>query len=305
MIPAYMSSFSCLMGECKHTCCAGWEIDIDQETFHRYQHVPGEIGAKLKEKIVVIDGQPQFKLDEEDRCPFLKRDGLCELILTLGESSLCQICTDHPRFRNAFSDRVEEGLGLCCEAAAKLILEWKEPFQLLKTQDDGATETLSEEEEKLLLERDRLICIMQNRSLTVEERIKAMLSRHGMKLNEDAEALQAFLLRLERLDEAWTERIELLCNHADLSDTEAFELPFEQLVVYLLYRHLPATLDDEMFRESVYYTALIWWLLRKLLAVSVHQNIEELAEICRFYSSEIEYSDENIYAILDDLTLRI
>ena len=30
-----------------------------------------------------------FILTEDDRCPFLKSDGLCELILTKGEDMLC------------------------------------------------------------------------------------------------------------------------------------------------------------------------------------------------------------------------
>ena len=43
--------FRCLMDRCAHTCCAGWEIDIDEESLERYRRTGGTIGEKLREKI--------------------------------------------------------------------------------------------------------------------------------------------------------------------------------------------------------------------------------------------------------------
>ena len=52
-------------------------------------------------------------------------------ILSCGENVLCNICKDHPRFRNFRSDRTEVGLGLACEEACRLILNYNEPFCLV------------------------------------------------------------------------------------------------------------------------------------------------------------------------------
>ena len=52
------------------------------------------------------------------------------MILDYGEGSLCQICTDHPRFRNFWTDRIEVGLGLACEEAARIILFERTPMRL-------------------------------------------------------------------------------------------------------------------------------------------------------------------------------
>ena len=30
--PSYYDKFRCIAGACPNTCCAGWEIDIDDET---------------------------------------------------------------------------------------------------------------------------------------------------------------------------------------------------------------------------------------------------------------------------------
>ena len=107
MAPADYEDFACLASACRHTCCAGWEIDIDPETAALYGQVPGPFGARLRACIRQEEEGFSFALDAEDRCPMLRKDGLCEIILRLGLEALCQICADHPRFRNDFSDRVE------------------------------------------------------------------------------------------------------------------------------------------------------------------------------------------------------
>lgn len=100
---------------------------------------------------------------------------LCDLILYGGEGMLCQICTDHPRYRSFFSERTEIGVGLCCEEAARLILTRPEKTTLVVT---GEGE-LDEEETALLTLRDRLFTLAQNREEPIERRIEQILSACG------------------------------------------------------------------------------------------------------------------------------
>lgn len=154
--PDYYSEFKCIAGACNHTCCAGWEIDIDDESFERYK----------RDGIACIseDETPHFVLNG-DRCPYLNHDNLCELIIAHGEDYLCQICTDHPRFRNFWTDATEIGLGLCCEEAARLILGRKEPIRLFITDStsgqeisyESFLEMLPEDEQYLFDIRDQLL----------------------------------------------------------------------------------------------------------------------------------------------------
>ena len=30
--PDYYNKFSCIADKCRHSCCVGWEIDIDENT---------------------------------------------------------------------------------------------------------------------------------------------------------------------------------------------------------------------------------------------------------------------------------
>ena len=152
-VPEYYASFRCIASRCGHTCCAGWEIDIDGESLARYDRLPGEFGERVR-RCVSREGTPHFILGKGERCPLLTDDNLCALILREGEAALCQICRDHPRFRNYFSARVEMGLGLVCEEAARLILSWPRPLRLIRLEGSEA-ESMTEDERYLFDLRDQ------------------------------------------------------------------------------------------------------------------------------------------------------
>ena len=149
--PDYYTEFQCIAGDCKNTCCRGWEIDID----------PASLSRMLADPAIAphVSGEdtPHFTLLEDESCPFLRPDGLCDMILRRGEDFLCDICRDHPRFRSFWSDRTELGLGLVCEEAARLILGRETPMRLVTLSDDGKIEPLPEDEAWLLSVREGLL----------------------------------------------------------------------------------------------------------------------------------------------------
>ncbi|MCQ2427677.1 MAG: flagellin lysine-N-methylase [Clostridia bacterium] len=152
-IPDYYNEFRCIAGKCRHSCCIGWEIDIDDASLRRFREDP------LVSPYIDIDGSgnARMKLTEDERCPLLRSDGLCELIIRRGEKSLCDICRDHPRYRGFFTDRIELGLGLVCEEAARIILSRPHPIKLIQANDDGIGTDCPEDEAWLLGERERLL----------------------------------------------------------------------------------------------------------------------------------------------------
>ena len=300
--PDYFPEFSCIAGACRHSCCIGWEIDIDPDTREYYRTVSGEIGARLQENIVDHEETSCFRMGADERCPFLNRDNLCDLILSLGGESLCQICDDHPRFRNFFADRTEIGLGLCCEAAGQLILFRENPVRLIELDDDGEDDPADPDEAELLSQRNELISITQDRSMSIDARVDALFKASWRSEIDLSSARWAdFLLTLERLDDAWADRLEELKSIPEAKLSSEWESPFEQLLVYLLYRHIPGALDDGELSARIAYCALICSLLRRMF--SINPTKENLVELARLYSSEIEYSDENFAAILDEINV--
>ena len=302
MVPDYYPRFRCIAGDCKHSCCIGWEIDIDEETLHTYKTVDGVLGQRLLTNIDWNCDAPHFILGEHDRCPFLNSDNLCDLIIGLGEDALCGICADHPRFRSEFSDRTELGLGLCCEAAAALILTAAEPVNLMVLEDDGADDVPEEDEDYLFAMRRNAIAIAQDRSFTVAERMENLADFFDFPLPKQEPAYWAEVYwKLERLDEQWTAALETLKSHFTPKAFPQWETAFEQLLVYFLYRHCPTALYDGDLESKVAFAVLSTQMLMWLCEAKRDVTLEDLLEFARMYSGEIEYSDENPDALFDAL----
>ena len=139
IVPDFYDQFSCKAGSCQHTCCQGWEIDIDEPTLYRYEKIKGEIGDKIRQSIIIRDGVFIFQLTDDDRCPLLQDDGLCQIIRTLGPKKLCKVCAMHPRFFVYKSELELAGLGLCCEKTCELLLERDTPLRFCI---EGTDETM-------------------------------------------------------------------------------------------------------------------------------------------------------------------
>lgn len=291
IVPSIYGDFRCLAGACRHTCCAGWEIGIDPDTRARYAAVSGELGRRLAECIDDAPDGATFRLGPGDRCPFLNASGLCDLICALGEDSLCQICADHPRYRNFFMDRIEMGLGLCCEAAAALVLRHEPPMTWVTLCDDGVEEIADDVECEVLTYRDELITLMQDRSQSMLARLRRLCETVRITQPAWDPAGWAEIFRpLERLDPAWDEALLWLPG---ASWPENQELLLEQWAVYLLHRHFPGGLEDGRYQARIRFCVL------GTLMVGALASVMAPLEAARMWSAEIEYDDENMEALLD------
>ena len=314
VMPDYSIGFQCIAGKCRHSCCVGWEIDIDDDTYEMYKTVTGPIGDKLQACICppseADEPQAHFIMAENARCPFLNSDNLCELILNLGEDSLSEICTEHPRFYKDFSDHMEMGYGLCCEEAARMLLSHSDPIRLI-----GLPETDDI--------RSRIFFLLQDRTKSVDDRIDrifTLLSDSAASpvipsKPSDYAHWGAFLGSLEQLDPAWgIELAKLKDLEISGEDLDAFEtyiekegraFEYENFVWYLIYRHLGDDILEDEAALCVKFAAICMRLIRALGACKNKEagafTREDQVELFRMFSSEIEYSDENIDLIYDHI----
>lgn len=305
VVPDYYKEFRCIAGRCRHSCCIGWEIDVDADALAFYEGVPGAFGARLRAGLS-REGTPHFILGEGERCPFLNGENLCDLILTLGEEHLCGICAEHPRFHNRLPGRVESGLGLCCEEAARLILSRQTPMTLVAAGEDEA-------DDPVIALRDELLACLQDRSLPIDRRVDGMLGLLGLpRPHGDMGRWADFLLGLEQLDGAWgalLRRLKAGWQTADRAGFDAWmqnrQTEYEQFLVYLIYRHAANAVSGDDLAARVRLAAFGWQLLRALGAVLWTEqgrfDFEDQAELARLFSSELEYSEENLDALLDEL----
>lgn len=307
--PQYYNDFKCIAGDCRHSCCVGWEIDIDTETYEKYKKDKSDFGRKIFENIDVGEAGVCFRLDEDEKCPFLNDKGLCDIIIQKGENALCNICTDHPRFRNFFSSHTEMGLGMCCEEAVRIILGCLKPFTQMFPLDYA--DDAREEEKNFFQKRIMAFKILCDRNQSIGLRIKSLLEQFGIEdCFSDMKSVSEELTEYEILDPKWKKCIDMLseCENSDdnFLGNNFWETVFEQLISYFLFRHLPDSIDDGRFNERVAFSVLGYKIIKTLC--NSHRSrygkiaFEDVCEYCRMFSSEIEYSDENTEALIDYIT---
>ncbi|MBO5363851.1 MAG: flagellin lysine-N-methylase [Clostridia bacterium] len=298
-VPNYYHKFKCIADQCRHNCCIGWEIEIDEETMEFYQSLDTPLGERIRKS---VEGEtPHFILGAGERCPFLKENGLCEIICEQGEDALCDICTLHPRFRNFYDSFWETGLGLCCQEAARVILTETEPFSVPLPGDV----TCLEEEQIFFAKRQRIFSVLQEREKSVKERLSGLAEEYGISFGFSLEELRQQYLTLERLDDAWTKELEGLQGFAfdeGIFQEPEFQLPMEQLAVYFIFRHLSGASWDGNYAERVGFALMSCYLIGALWDKHRQETgnirIETMADLARMYSAEVEYSQENMEALM-------
>lgn len=307
VVPDFYPAFHCTASACRHSCCVGWEVDVDPDALARYRRVPGPFGRRLAEGIA-LEGTPHFRLGEGERCPFLNGDNLCDIILAMGEGALCQICRDHPRFRSWFPDRVEEGLGLCCEEAGRLLLTHQGPVRFLAQSWEGEAGEAGEEYRALLQSRNTVLAVLQDRSKPLGDRLCEVLFLHGIEppsrpFSEDL----GLLLGLEKLEPGWGAALERL-QTADLPggwDAD-LERDGERLLVYLVWRYYLSwgwERWDACFplRFGAFSLRLLGQLRRLVEVEQGGLTLADRVEWLRRWSAELEYSEDNLEALADYL----
>ncbi len=318
-MPEYCRDFHCIAGDCRDSCCKGWEIDIDSDTALYYESIGGKFGERLRNNI----SSGSFVLTEDERCPFLNKQGLCDIYIELGEDKLCKICSDHPRYYEWFGCVKEGGIGLCCEAAADIILS--SPFSLCEYEvpDEDASGDYDEELFSLLLRtREEIFSVLQNEDIPLHEALCTMLDiaddaescidmpRSEQNPCSDTKAalysIFGFLSELEPIDENWQPYITDCA--AKLESSSAYSAEFtpylRRIAVYMIYRYLLKSVYDGEVSGYAKFAAVsvivIAMLFRCKAAVSGQCSFADCSEIAKNYSKETEYCEENMEMLIEN-----
>jgi lysine-N-methylase len=125
----YAESFRCIGSECEDTCCQGWGVPIDQNSFKKYQQLPtSELRTLIDANVLRMpegakpNAFAKIRMDGASQCPMLTADRLCRIQLELGEGYLSHICATYPRTVHSIGGIQETALTLSCPEAARLVL---------------------------------------------------------------------------------------------------------------------------------------------------------------------------------------
>lgn len=126
--PRYADAFRCIGPACEDTCCQGWSVFIDKNTYAKYQAIPdGPLRTIVEQRLECTGSANNFeyakvKLDEDRACPFLAEDRLCAIQKEHGEGHLSLTCSQYPRATKSVDGVEERTLLLSCPEAARLVL---------------------------------------------------------------------------------------------------------------------------------------------------------------------------------------
>lgn len=176
--PDYFNEFKCIADKCEDTCCAGWGIVIDDESYKKYLSVEGEFGEELRSKIINEAEESVFILNG-NRCSFLNKDNLCAIYNNLGADALCYTCKQYPRYLEEFGNLREIGISLSCPEATRIILRKynKVNFELSENNEEITSYNNINPMIYINLMQCRKIVfsILQNRNLTLNIRCSLIL----------------------------------------------------------------------------------------------------------------------------------
>ncbi len=319
--PCYYDDFVCKADRCTDNCCIGWEICIDSETAEKYAAAQGDFGKRLREN-TDLSAEPSFILKDE-RCPFLNKNNLCDIIINMGQYSLCQICRDHPRYFEWYGNTKEGGIGLSCEEGARLILSdgcYADYFE--DEADDEPDGDFDENAFAMLFSvRERIFDILCDASLPIETRFSELLSiAQGAQsvlsgeVPEEATCDFSFedeLCRLipvlentEAIDEQWESRLrelkKAIASGLTLTLDKTEEAYAERLCAYFVWRYFLKSVFDLNITEKIRLALFSVTAIFALYTVR-GGGFEALLRSAVIYSKQMEYSDENLDVFYDSL----
>ena len=331
-VPHYYRDFKCTADKCSDSCCIGWEIDIDDDTMKKYDAVTGEFKNKILSGIST-SGTPHFILDKHERCPFLNDSNLCDIYINLGESSLCQICTDHPRYYSWFGEIKEGGVGLCCESAAKLILTDDEPFSYYDNviPDESSDDFDTGFFEYLQSVRENIISHLKNRALPLKKRLRdVLIYADAMQKNYDNfdltvydisktvnDTVQSSAGSTREIVSFLSARLEFMGSEdlfKDLAEnfytiTDKADVFFdknkktygylENLSVYFIWRHFLKGVFEEEFYSKAAFSVLGTAVCGMLFMSTDRFDQETAVKMSVYFSKQVEYSEENLDRLYD------
>lgn len=225
-IPDYYREFACIADDCPDTCCAGWQIVIDEKSRKKYKRYLGAFGKRLRAS---VDWKEGSFCQNRKRCAFLNEDNLCDIYKNAGEHMLCDTCRRYPRHVEEYEDLREISLSISCPVVAQMLLYREEPVRFLAKESKMPPEEYEEFDymlfTKLCDARELMISILQNRREDIRTRIAMVLSLgHDIQRRISADRLFEIDEILERYaSEGALQRFEKRCADYRESPPEIVE----------------------------------------------------------------------------------
>lgn len=168
--PEFVDEFRCIADKCTYTCCGGWDVMIDFETYNNYKALYEEI-----ENGCFFDkGVNHYLKLENNICPFLNEKGLCKLVIEHGDDVLSYTCKSYPRvIMGSYDDVMEYSVDNACPAVLDLLRKFQAPlkFNLDNLGEQAEYMGYSDEKQEYLAYRNQMIDLLQMQDMPLWTRL--------------------------------------------------------------------------------------------------------------------------------------
>ena len=159
--------FRCTADKCKFTCCSGWDVNIDNNTYIKWKN--NKKNYILQNVIEIInDDEVEYFINKEtqEKCPFLDNNGLCNIVKNDGEECLSLTCKKFPRIENVLEGRKEITLSCACPEVVENISKLKGKIKMISSDNK-----IIEEKSTMYKVRELLIYIIQEKKLSLDDKL--------------------------------------------------------------------------------------------------------------------------------------
>ena len=270
--PKYFNSFKCIAGRCPDTCCAGWDVEIDDASAGKYKSETGCLKQYFDKHLTTDEDGYIFSL-VNDRCEIR-----------------------------------ETGLGLGCPEAARILLSPETDVELDRTvkSPDRIYNLLTEKREEFFTILDNKNFDLKMKLSAVlfsaaefQSDIDKVDMLGGDSSVEFSECINV-LKKMEYISDKRKERlISLSEEKAIYHNSEKFAGDIVRLFKYYLMRYMMTACFDLDLLTKVKYGIFACIITERLYDSVPEPSFDERVRILCGYSKEVEYSQINL-DILDD-----
>lgn len=299
--------FKCIADKCKFTCCDGWDVSIDADTYSKWKKDKcSEILNNIKKK--KSGSSINYFVDKENHepCPFLDRQGLCQIVKNHGEEYISSICHKFPRIENKFEDRREFSLSCACPEVVEIISHLSGKIQMFPENQKNIKNDLLEIkirdtlvnivqqddillEEKLLVSFQMLVIILENENISEDSLMEEL------KKYKNREYLQEFIEMFNKIDLDINESVEeinyllldIIKNYKEVSSFKPLLKDISDFAEDANVENLSVKWQEYKNLFEQYDEFIENWIVSDILSSCISNNIEDV--IISFQLIILEY----------------
>lgn len=289
--------FKCIADKCRFTCCDGWDVSIDADTYNKWKKdKSSKILNRVKAKKSGSSTEYFINKKNHEPCPFLDAQGLCQIVKNHGEEYISSTCHRFPRIENKFEDRKEFSLSCACPEVVEIISGLSGKINITSENQKDIKNDLLEleiretlvniiQQDNFLLEEKLLISFQMLLIILDDENLSEYSVLDKLKKYNNREYIQELVEMYKEIDSNINESVEeinyllldIIKNYKEVSSFEFLLKDISDFGENVKIESLSAKWHNYKNSFEKYNDFVENWIVCDILSSCISNDIEELA----------------------------